>query len=164
MFFASGWAIAALIAATAVPAHGSADNVVRASGVINSSASEAANIVTSGHQHGGVDRREGARGAGAEVERAHHPHFLGDVLGLSARRDQGARPSRGKARRPAAKGGGGRTITRRTIIAAAALFALLTAAYTIVGIPAGIREGDEVRLFIRKGSSFREAMCLRARS
>ena len=33
MFFASGWAIAALIAATAVPAQGSADNVVRAIGV-----------------------------------------------------------------------------------------------------------------------------------
>lgn len=68
---------------------------------------------------------------------------------------------RGKARRGSGSGSGGgsagRTITRRTIIAAAAIFALLMAAYTIIGVPASIREGDEVRLFIRKGSSFREA-------
>lgn len=75
----------------------------------------------------------------------------------AARRDQGAKPSRGKARPGGAGRTTARTFTRRTFIAAGAVFALLTAAYTIIGIPAAIREGDEVRLFIRKGSSFREA-------
>lgn len=55
------------------------------------------------------------------------------------------------ARRP------GLMAKRARIAAAIATLVLLAAAWFIVGLPANLRRGKEVRIFIRKGASFREA-------
>ncbi len=46
---------------------------------------------------------------------------------------------------------------RRALVAAIAAAALIVLGWGVVGSPLNLRRGNEVRLFIRKGSSFREA-------
>lgn len=47
--------------------------------------------------------------------------------------------------------------TTRGLVTAAAAAVLLAFAWVVIGLPVNLRRGNEVRLFIRKGSSFREA-------
>lgn len=47
--------------------------------------------------------------------------------------------------------------TRRAVAAALLGAALIVFGWVVIGVPMNLRRGNEVRLFIRKGSSFREA-------